>query len=67
MEYRKNLTEEFYKTSFSGDGGCVEVAFRNGKVFVRDSKNQEGPILTFTVAEWENFIRGVKAHEFEIV
>lgn len=67
MEYRKNLTGEFCKASFSGDaGGCVEVAFRSGKVFVRDSKDQDGPVLAFTVSEWGNFIKGVKAHEFEV-
>lgn len=66
MGYRKNLAGEFFKASFSGDSGCVEVAFRNGKVLVRDSKAQDGPVLTFTVAEWDNFIKGVKAYEFEI-
>ena len=41
----------------NGTGGnCVEVA-RNlpGVVVVRDSKDREGPILTFTPGEWRAF------------
>ena len=47
------------KSTFSnGNGGnCVEVA-RNlpGIVAVRDSKNPDGPILTFSRDEWASFI-----------
>jgi hypothetical protein len=37
------------KSSFSGgmDEACVEVAHRPGGMAVRDSKNPEGPVLTF--------------------
>ena len=36
---------------------CVEVA-RNlpGIVAVRDSKNRQGPVLTFTPGQWRTFI-----------
>jgi len=47
------------KSSYSGNGGadCVEVA-RNlpDAVAVRDSKNPDGPILTFSKDEWTSFI-----------
>lgn len=47
------------KSSRSGPNGatCVEVA-RNipGQVFVRDSKDQSGPILTFAPAAWSTFV-----------
>ena len=50
---------EWRKSSRSGDNGgnCVEVA-RNlpGIVAVRDSKNPDGPILTFSRDEWACFI-----------
>lgn len=59
---------DWRKSSFSnGNGGnCVEVA-RNlpGIVAVRDSKDRSGPALIFTTAEWQAFVGGVRAGEFE--
>lgn len=55
------------KSSYSnGNGGqCVEVA-RNlpGAVAVRDSKDPDGPKLTFEPAQWLAFTGRVKAGEF---
>ena len=52
------------KSSFSnGQGGnCVEVA-RNlpGLVAVRDSKNPDGPVLTFSGDEWTRFIARLRS------
>lgn len=51
--------------SFS-NGNCVEVApAENGGVQVRDSKDPDGPVLTFTAAEWDAFLNGAKAGEFD--
>jgi hypothetical protein len=57
---------EWHKSSFSGEGGgCVEVAELPGGGFaLRDTKDRTGPVLTFTAAEREAFIRGVVAGEF---
>jgi hypothetical protein len=35
------------------------------RVFVRDSKDPDGPVLTFRAREWEAFIAGAKAGEFD--
>jgi Domain of unknown function (DUF397) len=49
-----------------GTGDCVEVATNiENVVAVRDSKNQSGPVLTFTVDEWRAFIDGAKVGEFD--
>lgn len=48
------------KSTYSAGDGCVEVAFEDGKIAVRDSKNQSGPVLLFTTAEWEAFVKGVR-------
>ena len=32
---------------------------------MRDSKDAEGPRIVFTMSEWEAFIGGVKAGEFD--
>jgi hypothetical protein len=55
------------KSTRSGvNGNCVEVAKLNDAVALRDSKHPTGPALVFTPAEWEAFISGVKADEFDI-
>jgi hypothetical protein len=36
------------------------------KVMVRDSKDHQGPVLTFTPGEWQAFLDGVHGGEFEI-
>ncbi len=50
-----------------GNGGqCVEVAGNlPGIVAVRDSKDANGPVLSFTPAEWNAFILGAKDGEFD--
>jgi hypothetical protein len=47
------------------DSTCVEVAVGTGVVAVRDSKDQGGPVLRFTAAEWRAFLAGVRAGEFD--
>jgi Domain of unknown function (DUF397) len=57
------------KSSISnGNGGsCVEIAdLPDGGRAVRDTKQQgSGPVLWFTAAEWDAFVRGVKLGEFD--
>lgn len=54
------------KSTWSGPDGCVEVAFVEGGVAVRDSKDRGGPVLQFTVQEWEAFIGATRNGEFEL-
>jgi hypothetical protein len=53
------------KSPFSGANGCVEVAFLPGQVAVRDSKRPGGPVLVFTAHEWDAFLSGARAGEFD--
>jgi hypothetical protein len=58
----------WHKSTYSnGSGGnCVETAtLSEGRRAVRDSKDPHGAVLIFTASEWEAFIAGVKAEEFE--
>lgn len=52
----------------NGNGGnnCVEVAFLDTGVAVRDSKNRSGPALMFTMAEWTAFVDSAKDGEFDV-
>lgn len=52
------------KSSYSGSNGgnCVEVAGNlPGIVAVRDSKDPDGPALTFTPADWRAFITSLRS------
>jgi len=49
----------------SGGSGCVEVAFESDLVFVRNTKSPNGPMLSFTRAEWDAFVGGVRAGDFD--
>ena len=53
------------KSTHSDTNGCVEVAFVEGRVAVRDSKDRAGPVLEFTRTEWEAFLTGVARGEFD--
>jgi hypothetical protein len=59
---------EWFKTTRSGPNSdnCVEVAFFDEAIAVRDSKNPTGPALIFTPAEWDAFVGGAKDGEFDV-
>ncbi len=54
------------KSTYSDTNGCVEVAFVDSRVAVRDSKRQDSPVLLFTGTEWEEFVAGVRDKEFDL-
>lgn len=61
--------EEFrwFKSSRSaGNGHCVEVAVFARGVVVRDSKDSQGPVLTFDAAVWQDFIASVQTGVFQL-
>ncbi|MDP4505512.1 DUF397 domain-containing protein [Nonomuraea turcica] len=54
------------KSSYSTNGGdCVEVAVTTAGVHVRDSKDPDGPVLTFTPSEFRALVAGAKDGEFD--
>lgn len=54
-------------TASSYNGSCFEVArLRSDRVGVRDTKDSgSGPVLIFNQGEWQAFLIGVKAGEFD--
>lgn len=50
------------KSSHSGGNGgdCIEVGTRPGMILVRDSKDTDGPKLTFDREAWSAFAAKVK-------
>ncbi len=58
--------EEWKRSKSCADTACVEFHYIQGGVAVRDSKDPEGPVLTFTKDEWRAFIEGAVAGEFDV-
>lgn len=51
----------------NGSSACVEVASLNdGNIALRDSKQEDGPVLVFTPSEWDAFTAGVRDGEFDL-
>jgi hypothetical protein len=60
-------TDRYTKSSFSGGAGCVEVRrLDDGRIGVRDSKDISKPPHVFTIREWQAFLAGVRAGEFDL-
>jgi hypothetical protein len=60
-----HMEPRWRKSSRSGSNGgdCVEVADNlPGRVLVRDSKDQHGPVLTFGPEQWQGFVSLAKRH-----
>jgi Domain of unknown function (DUF397) len=56
-----------WKTSSRcGSGTCVAVKIDGAAVRVRDTKDSDSAVLTFTPAEWRDFVAGVKLGEFDL-
>jgi hypothetical protein len=65
MSAAKFANAKWRKSNLSGDTGCVEVAFIDGTIGVRDSKLGDGsPILEFSPHEWDVFIQAAGTGEF---
>jgi hypothetical protein len=59
---------EWRKSNRSGpySDNCVEVAFIDDAIAVRDSKDPSGAVLLFTQGEWDAFVDGAKDGEFDL-
>lgn len=58
---------DFRKSSYSiYKGKCVEVKYVDGSILVRHSVLTDTQIQ-FSISEWEAFLEGVKAGEFDLV
>jgi hypothetical protein len=55
----------YQRSSFCGVGSCVEVAaLPDGHIALRDGKAPDLPPHIFTGTEWDAFVAGVVAGEF---
>jgi uncharacterized protein DUF397 len=56
-----NSRTEWFKSSYSGGNNntCVEARLTGTSVDIRDSKDPDGPILSFGSSAWGRFLRGL--------
>lgn len=53
-------------TASGSNGDCVEVAFAEEGVHVRNSQDPLGPMLSFSYSEWAAFLTGARRGEFDL-
>ena len=59
-------TDLIWRTPLSCNGGaCVAVAASGQTVLMADTKTPGGPVLSYSPAEWEEFVTRIKNGDFD--
>ncbi|WP_407552174.1 DUF397 domain-containing protein [Streptomyces sp. Pv4-95] len=68
MAIQPNSAFSWTKSSYSGgNGACVEIAVpTTAAIAVRDSKDPDGPRLTFDNSAWSSFVSGVAGGSYDL-
>lgn len=45
---------------------CIEVAVADGTVWLRDSKNPDGPIMVFPLSSWQALLSRARSGELNV-
>jgi hypothetical protein len=56
---------EWRRSSRCGTGACLAFAADPDAVYVRDLKQDDGPVLRLSHAAWRDLINGIKGGEFD--
>lgn len=62
MAFDRGLSSAWKKSTKSLNGNCVEVALRDGRVLIRDSKNRDGGHIAVSSVDWQKFTASIKLH-----
>ena len=63
---RSSSTDISWRTATkSAAGNCVQVARHGSTIMIADSKNPDGPFLSYTLPEFDAFLDGAKKGEFD--
>jgi Domain of unknown function (DUF397) len=60
------MADAWRKSKHSAGGDCVEWRFTGGAVQIRNSRDTEGPVLTFTHSEWRAFLGAAKQGDVDL-
>lgn len=56
----------YKKSSFSGNGGCVEVAIEPDIVLLRDTKDPVKPAHEFSHEDWQLFLDAARGGVYDL-
>ena len=65
MQSPRPVTGDWRVATSCAGGNCVQVAAIGDEIAVRDSKNPDGPVLMYSVEEWQAFLDGAKKGDFD--
>ena len=49
----------------ANNGACVELAPAAGQILIRDSKDQNGPVIAYCQSSWRLFVGSAKTGHFD--
>jgi hypothetical protein len=61
-----NPVNAWRKSSRSATTDCLEVRIGPSEVLVRNSRDQQGVVLSFSYDEWRAFLAGAALGEFDL-
>lgn len=50
----------------ANNGACVELAPAAGQILIRDSKDQNGPVIAYSQYTWRLFVALAKTGRFDL-
>jgi hypothetical protein len=60
------LWEPNWRIAVACNGGeCIRVAPQGDQIVIGDSKNPDGPVLTYSRNEWHAFVDGIRQGDFD--
>jgi predicted secreted Zn-dependent protease len=66
MAYGRGQANPVWRTPLTCNGGaCIKVAASGQAILIADSKQPEGPILSYSHDEWQQFVAGIKNGDFD--
>jgi hypothetical protein len=65
MAIDRDRSSDWLRSSYCDTSACVEVAMGAEGIGIRDGKRPDGPVLSFSHAEWEAFVSGIRNGAFE--
>jgi 20S proteasome alpha/beta subunit len=64
--FEPSLSDIPARTAVKSSGGsCVQVERRDGLIMITHSKHPSGPVLSYTLKEFDAFLDGAKKGEFD--
>ena len=63
MGVHSDLT--WHKALNCNGGNCITIATRGRTILIGNSKSPDGPILSYTMEEWQEFLAGAKNGDFD--